>query len=101
MSDKLDLILVALQGIQHEMSDIKSDIKSLKNGQQELHKSMNAVRANQETARAELEGFRDETQKSFEQLSRHMRLLESDFDLLGKRQFENEKQLNRIKGMME
>ncbi|WP_286883294.1 hypothetical protein [Aneurinibacillus sp. UBA3580] len=80
---------------------ILAELKSLKKGQEELQEVVSAIHASQETMSAEMEGMRKEMQQNFAQVSRHMRMLESDFDLIGKRQFENEKQINRLKGLHE
>jgi NTP pyrophosphatase (non-canonical NTP hydrolase) len=95
MSDEILKLILA------ELKSLKKGQEDLKKGQEELQEVVSAIRASQETMSAEMEGMRKEMQQNFAQVSRHMRMLESDLDLIGKRQFENEIQINRLKGLHE
>jgi hypothetical protein len=91
-------ILKDLKKGQYELRESQQELRDSHHGLREL---VDSIRASQEATRVELEGFRKETQQNFEYLAHQMRLLESDFELLGKKQFENEPEINRIKSMIQ
>jgi predicted RNase H-like nuclease (RuvC/YqgF family) len=90
-----------LQQLIHMVAENNKIVKELKEELREFKEEMYEFKQEMLGFKAEMISFREETNRRFDHVDRHLRLLESDFDLMHRRTSDHEREISRIKHLLE